>query len=153
MEPVREVYPQRTGFRLNPLGPEPHLRNNGSESTAFILTSADRACTPSPDFGRDWSRAAFAQGQSPTSAANPFFGSVTAQPVTSEPLKLSLDDAIQRGLKKQPGTERSRERRKGAARLEDEAIQEFLPTIWLTGRHRLLYARSRGARLRAQDDR
>jgi len=28
-----------------------------------------------------------------------FYGSVTAQPVTSEPLKLSLDDAVQRGLK------------------------------------------------------
>jgi hypothetical protein len=43
------------------------------------------------------------EDQNPTSAANPFYGSVTAQPVTSEPLKLSLDDAIQRGLKNNLG--------------------------------------------------
>ena len=32
--------------------------------------------------GTNW-----AQGQNPSSAANPFYGSVTVQPVTSEPLK------------------------------------------------------------------
>jgi outer membrane protein TolC len=77
--------------------------------------------------------AAFAQGQSPTSAANPFFGSVTAQPVTSEPLKLSLDDAIQRGLKNNLGLKEAENGEKVLHGLKTEAIQEFLPTIWLTG--------------------
>jgi outer membrane protein TolC len=77
--------------------------------------------------------AACAQGQSPTSAANPFFGSVTAQPVTSEPLKLSLDDAIQRGLKNNLGLKEAENGEKVLHGLKTEAIQEFLPTIWLTG--------------------
>src|SRR5579862_4618945 len=41
---------------------------------------------------------AHAQGQNPTSETNPFWGSVTAQPVSGTPLKLSLDDAVHRGL-------------------------------------------------------
>ncbi len=57
----------------------------------------------SPGFGGDCAGATWAQAQNPTSAANPFYGSVTAQPVTGEPLKLSLDDAIQRGLKNNLG--------------------------------------------------
>jgi outer membrane protein TolC len=77
--------------------------------------------------------AAFAQGQNSTSAANPFFGSVTAQPVTSEPLKLSLDDAIQRGLKNNLGLREAENGEKVLHGLKTEAIQEFLPTIWLTG--------------------
>jgi len=38
------------------------------------------------------------QAPNPSSASNPFFGSVTAQPRSDETLKLSLDDAVQRGL-------------------------------------------------------
>jgi hypothetical protein len=49
------------------------------------------------------SAAVGALAQNPTSAANPFWGSVTAQPVTGETVKLSLDDAIQRGLKNNLG--------------------------------------------------
>ena len=41
---------------------------------------------------------AYAQAPNPTSATNPFFGSVTAQPATEETFKLSLDDAVRRGL-------------------------------------------------------
>jgi outer membrane protein TolC len=76
---------------------------------------------------------ALARGQNPTSAANPFYGSVTAQPVTSVPLKLSLDDAIQRGLKNNLGLKEAENGEKTLHGLKTEAIQEFLPTIWLTG--------------------
>jgi outer membrane protein TolC len=77
--------------------------------------------------------AAFAQGQNPTSsAANPFYGSVTAQPVTSGPLKLSLDDAVQRGLKNNLGLKEAENGERVLHGLKTEAIQEFLPTIWLT---------------------
>ena len=74
-----------------------------------------------------------ARAQNPTSAENPFWGSVTAQPVTGEPLKLSLDDAIQRGLKYNLGlTEVVNEEKVYHAEV-NEAIQLFLPTISLTG--------------------
>ncbi len=46
---------------------------------------------------------AHVRAQNSSSADNPFWGSVTVQPVTGEPLKLSLDDAIQRGLKNNLG--------------------------------------------------
>ena len=51
------------------------------------------------------SPAAFAQLPSAnrTSAADPYWGSVTAQPLSGEPLKLSLDDAVRRGLKSNLG--------------------------------------------------
>lgn len=77
--------------------------------------------------------AAGARAQNPSSAENPFWGSVTAQPVTGEPLKLSLDDAIQRGLKNNLGlTEVVNEEKVYHAEV-NEAIQLFLPTIKLTG--------------------
>jgi outer membrane protein TolC len=74
-----------------------------------------------------------AQGQNPTSAANPFYGSVTVQQVTNEPLKLSLDDAIQRGLKNNLGLREAENGEKTLHGMRNEALQEFLPTIWLTG--------------------
>lgn len=77
--------------------------------------------------------ATWAQGQNPTSASNPFYGSVTAQPVTSEPLKLSLDDAIQRGLKNNLGLQEAQNAEKILHGEKNEALQDFLPTIWLTG--------------------
>jgi outer membrane protein TolC len=77
--------------------------------------------------------AVLARGQNPTSAANPFYGSVTAQPVASEPLKLSLDDAIQRGLNNNLGLKEAENGEKVLHGLKTEAMQEFLPTIWLTG--------------------
>jgi hypothetical protein len=39
-----------------------------------------------------------ARAQNPTSAANPYYGSITAQPLTDQTLNLSLDDAVTRGL-------------------------------------------------------
>jgi outer membrane protein TolC len=74
-----------------------------------------------------------ARAQNPTSAENPFWGSVTAQPVTGEPLKLSLDDAVQRGLKNNLGLTEVVNEEKNYHAETDEAIQLFLPTITLKG--------------------
>lgn len=74
-----------------------------------------------------------AQASNPSSAANPFFGSVTVQPANGQLLMLSLDDAIQRGLESNLGL---REAESGQKFLEGEkkqALQQFLPTITLTG--------------------
>jgi outer membrane protein TolC len=77
--------------------------------------------------------AAAAHAQNPTSAQNPFYGSITAQPVTSEPLNLSLDDAIGRGLACNLGLKEAEAGEKALHGERNEALQEFLPTIWLTG--------------------
>ncbi len=77
--------------------------------------------------------AVVSRAQNPTSATNPFYGSVTAQPVTSEPLRLSLDDAIERGLKNNLGLKEAENGEKTLHGEKNEAVQEFLPTIWLTG--------------------
>ncbi len=74
-----------------------------------------------------------ARAQNPTSAENPFWGSVTAQPVTGEPLKLSLDDAIQRGLKTNLGLKEVENEERTYHAEKNEALQLFLPTISLTG--------------------
>jgi outer membrane protein TolC len=74
-----------------------------------------------------------AGAQNPSSAENPFWGSVTAQPVTGEPLKLSLDDAVERGLKNNLGLKEVENEEKGYHAEASEALQLFLPTIALTG--------------------
>jgi outer membrane protein TolC len=74
-----------------------------------------------------------AQAPNPTSAANPFFGSITLQPATDETLKLSLDDAIQRGLKNNLGLKEAESGEKNIQGQKNQALQEFLPTINLTG--------------------
>jgi len=74
-----------------------------------------------------------ARAQNPSSAQNPFWGSVTAQPVTGEPLKLSLDDAIQRGLKNNLGLKEVENEEKTYDAERNEALQLFLPTITLDG--------------------
>jgi len=71
--------------------------------------------------------------QNPTSAANPFYGSVTVQPLTGEVLKLSLDDAVERGLKNNLGLKEAESVETEYHGEKNEAMQEFLPTIWLTG--------------------
>ena len=58
---------------------------------------------------------------------------MTAQPVTGEPLKLSLDDAIQRGLKNNLGLKEVVNEEKIYHAEVNEALQLFLPTITLTG--------------------
>lgn len=72
-------------------------------------------------------------GPNPTSATNPFFGSVTAHPATDETLKLSLDDAISMGLKNNLGLREVEAQELSLHGQENQAIQEFLPTITLTG--------------------
>ncbi len=77
--------------------------------------------------------AAASHAQNATSAQNPFYGSITAQPVTSEPLNLSLDDAIRRGLTNNLGLKEAEAGEKALHGERNEALQEFLPTISLTG--------------------
>jgi outer membrane protein TolC len=74
-----------------------------------------------------------AHAQNPTSAQNPFYGSVTAQPLTDQTLKLSLDDAIRRGLENNLGLREAQAQEKSIKGQRDQALQEFLPTITLTG--------------------
>jgi len=77
--------------------------------------------------------ALMAQAQNPTSAANPFLGSVTAQPATGEALKLSLDDAVERGLKNNLGLKEAENEEVSLHGEKNQVLQEFLPTIALTG--------------------
>jgi outer membrane protein TolC len=74
-----------------------------------------------------------AQAQNPSSATNPFFGSVTAHPATDETLKLSLDDVIGLGLKNNLGLKQSENSEKSLQGQKNQALQEFLPTIILSG--------------------
>jgi outer membrane protein TolC len=75
---------------------------------------------------------AVAQTPNPTSAANPFFGSVTAHPASDQVLRLSLDDAIFMGLKNNLGLKEAEAQEKSIHGQEDQAVQQFLPTITLT---------------------
>src|SRR5579863_9610969 len=74
-----------------------------------------------------------AQTANPSSANNPFYGSVTAQPVTDEILKLSLDDAVRRGLENNLGVKEAENQERYVHGEKNEALQEFLPTIKLVG--------------------
>ncbi len=77
--------------------------------------------------------AARGQAQNPSSAANPFFGSVTAQPISNQTLHLSLGDAVRRGLKNNLGLKEAEDSEMALRGERDEALQQFLPTITLTG--------------------
>ena len=74
-----------------------------------------------------------AQSANPSSASNPFFGSVTLSPASDEIVKLSLDEAIGRGLKNNLGLKEAESGEKIYRGEKNEALQEFLPTITLTG--------------------
>lgn len=74
-----------------------------------------------------------ALAQNPTSAQNPFYGSVTAAPATGDVLKLSLDEAVSRGLKNNLGLKESESQQKYLHGQKNEAEQYFLPTIVLNG--------------------
>ena len=74
-----------------------------------------------------------AQGQNPSSATNPYYGSITVQPVTSEPLKLSLDEAVALGFKNNLGLKEAENNEKQLRGEKNEALQEFLPTFMLSG--------------------
>jgi outer membrane protein TolC len=74
-----------------------------------------------------------AQASNPTSATNAFFGSVTVGAATQEPLKLSLDGAIALGLKNNLGLKEAENSEKSLHGQKNQALQQFLPTITLTG--------------------
>src|SRR5579863_2089526 len=69
----------------------------------------------------------------PSSASNPFYGSVTLHPATAEVIRLSLDDAIRRGLENNLGLRESQANEKALAGEKNIALQEFLPTIQFSG--------------------
>ena len=74
-----------------------------------------------------------AQAGNPSSAANPFYGSVTLQPASENTLNLSLDQAIGLGLKNNLGLKEAENSEKLVRGEKNVALQEFLPTIMLTG--------------------
>lgn len=74
-----------------------------------------------------------APAQNPSSADNPFYGSVSTQPLTDQTLQLSLDDAIRRGLESNLGLREAESQEKTLQGERNVALQEFLPTITLTG--------------------
>ena len=74
-----------------------------------------------------------AQGPNPTSATNPFYGSVTLSPATDKTIPLSLDDAIHRGIQNNLGLREAESAERALRAQKLEALQEFLPTITLTG--------------------
>jgi outer membrane protein TolC len=74
-----------------------------------------------------------AQGPNPSSANNPFFGSVLAHPANDETLKLSLDDAVRLGLENNLGLKEAENDEKYLQGQKNEALQNFLPTISLNG--------------------
>lgn len=84
-------------------------------------------------FGLAGAGVAAAQMGSPSSESNPFYGSVTVAPANGELLKLSLDDAINRGLANNLGVREAASGQKALAGERNEALQQFLPTITLTG--------------------
>ncbi|MFZ1937601.1 MAG: TolC family protein [Terracidiphilus sp.] len=76
---------------------------------------------------------AIARAQNPTSATNPYYGSVTVEPVTGTPLKLSLDDAVRRGLTNNLGLKEAENAEKSLHGEKNEVEQVFLPTITFGG--------------------
>ena len=69
----------------------------------------------------------------PSSATNPFYGSVTLKPATDEMLQLSLDEAVRRGLETNLGLKESENFEKSIRGQKNEALQQFLPTITVSG--------------------
>ncbi len=69
----------------------------------------------------------------PSSANNPFYGSVTVAPAIGQPIQLSLDDAIHRGLENNLGLKVAENQEVALQGQKLQALQEFLPTITLTG--------------------
>ncbi len=75
--------------------------------------------------------AATARAQNLSSATNPYYGSVTAQQASDTPLKLSLDDAVHRGLANNLGLREAEAGEKALHGEKNEVEQVFLPTITL----------------------
>ena len=69
----------------------------------------------------------------PSSATNPFYGSITLRPATDETIKLSLDGAINMGLQNNLGLKEAESGEKLLHGEKNEAVQEFLPTFMVQG--------------------
>ena len=69
----------------------------------------------------------------PNSLTNPYFGSVTRVPATDGVLKLSLDEAVTRGLGSNLGLKDAEVGERTFKGQKLEAIQYFLPNITVTG--------------------
>jgi outer membrane protein TolC len=76
---------------------------------------------------------AFAQSGNPSSVANPFYGSVTAHAATGDTVPLSLDEAVRRGLVSNLGLKEAESGEKTVQGEKNEALQEFLPTVTVSG--------------------
>jgi outer membrane protein TolC len=87
-------------------------------SATMLAQTADLPSNPSPN---------------PSSVVNPYFGSVTLHPATDEVVKLSLDEAVQRGFSTNLGLKEAEQAEKTLRGEEFEALQLFLPTITVTG--------------------
>ncbi len=74
-----------------------------------------------------------AQTANPTSATNPFYGSVTTHPATPDVLPLSLDEAVRRGLENNLGLIQAEQGEKIYHGEVNEAMQLFMPSITLEG--------------------
>jgi len=70
--------------------------------------------------------------QNPTSASDPYWGSITVEPVSDQTIKLSLDDAVQRGFKNNLGLKEAEAGELNLKGEKNEALQQFLPTIKFT---------------------
>ena len=96
--------------------------HTGCGPVFFAFLALALACAP-----------ARAQMGNPSSANNAFYGSVTSQPATDETLRLSLDEAISLGLKNNLGLKEAENNEKLVHGEKNVALQEFLPTIILSG--------------------
>ena len=76
---------------------------------------------------------AAAQAPNPSSASNPFYGSITAHPASDDVIQLSLDDAIHRGLENNLGLKQAEYSEIATHGQKLQALQEFLPTISVSG--------------------
>jgi outer membrane protein TolC len=74
-----------------------------------------------------------AQSPNPTSAANPFFGSVLARPASADTLKLSLDDAVRMGFENNLGLKQAEDDEKSIQGQKNQALQNFLPSLTFSG--------------------
>jgi outer membrane protein TolC len=71
-----------------------------------------------------------AQAPNPSSAANPFYGSITVHPATSEVLQLSLDEAIHRGLENNLGLKQAEYQENAIHGEKLQALQGFGPGLF-----------------------
>ena len=75
---------------------------------------------------------ATAQSADTSSASNPFHGSVTVHPATAEKMRLSLDGAVELGLRNNLGLREAESDLKSFEGQKKQALQLFLPNITLT---------------------